>query len=197
MRIAALALALLAATPASAQRVNTNIDDVRPIPGGGHTCRSSHYPELMLVETENPSGSIAYRAKEQTPFSDLRLIAVYSPAEGRPHGVRVEVTGFHLRTIDFPKRVVAEARLSLDGVPDPAQLLLSSNELNPPTFLLSVDDAQREPLAARLERASLARLDMLDDRKRTIASFNWDVTRHRYTAEMFQLWDWNCLRHVK
>lgn len=197
MRFAAVALALLAATPAAAQRVNTQIDDVRPIPGGGYTCRSAHYPELLLVETENPTGSISYAAKQQTPFSDLRLTVVYSPAEGRRHGVKAEVTGFHLRTIDFPGRVVAEARLSLDEAPDPAQLHLASDGFNPPTFLLSVDDAQREPLAARLDRAERARLDLLDDRKGVIASFNWDVSRHRYTAEMFQLWHWSCLRHVK
>jgi hypothetical protein len=186
------------AFPAAAQRVDTRIDDVRPV-GDGLSCRAHHHPDLQLVHGKNgeqPSASISYDAKESTGYDDLRMIIALRPkgktaieTEGKYIGG--EVTGFRLRTVDFPDAPVAEALLSLDGKPDPAKFQVVRKH-RPPTFEIGTGDGG--PLAERLVRAEKAELVLVDDARKVLGRFTWDVGRFRYAIELPILWGWRCDR---
>jgi hypothetical protein len=190
MRPMLVLAALLAAVPASAQGLDTRVDDATET-ADGFTCRAHALPDLRLSHDwrdADRSAVLDIAGRETTAATYIHT--TFKPDTDAPFGTAAEIQGFQFDMDRAPLRADPKvAHLRIDGTSDPMLLTVDGNRTS---LSISITERLRGELATRLMHASIVEIDLVDATAAVLGRFSWDVRSLRRAPELLQIINWSC-----
>lgn len=191
--LALTTLALLAATPAFAQRVDTRRIDIEQI-DGTVSCRFNAYRDLRLVHESDGSRAGATWERESVEHAGrrpARLSMMFERATTTWETPPIPILLLAVPEEDASGSPRPELRAVLDnGAPIP---LDTSWTVDVDRVLYSIQ-LDREAFGHQLIQAHWLRLELVDARGTVVQRFHWDTSRLLDAVEVVSIVGWRCIR---
>jgi hypothetical protein len=193
MRIALVAIAVTAATPALAQRVDTRRIDIQPGPRPHYdSCNFTAVQNLRLEEYgggDAARASWTAKAAGAAPHGATLLIG-FAPVPGDPSSTEIEKAGAEIEAPDLPDD--ASAHLFVDGADSGLTLDVAPSYPRGRRFLAIARDGERASVVERMIAGTTAEIVLTGPSGAVLGRYGFDVYQLRRIPELLELVLWSC-----
>ena len=191
MRIVLAVIALTAATPALAQRVDTRRMDIHPGPAAHFdNCGFTAVEALRLQEFgEDSSKAVAswFVPADNVAPGAATLHMAFAPVPGDASSTTVAILHAEIRLAGTP----ASARLRIEGQDSKLVLAVAATDA-PGRYLVEPRESDRDAMIDWLVAATSAESEPLDRSGASLGRFVFDVHELRRIPELLELVRWRC-----